>query len=58
MRSSQRARHLLRALVRGGVTDVVLAPGSRSAGLALALYAADRAGAVRLHVRVDERSAG
>lgn len=36
----------------------MLAPGSRSAGLALALYAADRAGAVRLHVRVDERSAG
>lgn len=58
MRSSLRARHLLGALFRGGVTDVVLAPGSRSAGLALALYAADRARVVRLHVRVDERSAG
>ena len=58
MRSPQRARHLLGALFRGGVREVVLAPGSRSAGLAMALYAADRAGAQRLHVRVDERSAG
>jgi 2-succinyl-5-enolpyruvyl-6-hydroxy-3-cyclohexene-1-carboxylate synthase len=58
VRSSERAAHLLAALVSGGVRDVVLAPGSRSAGLALALYAADAAGDVRLHVRVDERSAG
>ena len=58
MRSSERAAHLLAALVSGGVREVVLAPGSRSAGLALALYAADAAGDVRLHVRVDERSAG
>ena len=46
------------ALVAGGVRDVVLAPGSRSAPLALALWSADRAGVVRLHVRVDERGAG
>ncbi len=58
MRSSERAAHLLAALVSDGVRDVVLAPGSRSAGFALALYAADAAGDVRLHVRVDERSAG
>ena len=58
MRSSERAAHLLAALVSGGVREVVLAPGSRSAGLALALYAADAAGDVRLHVRIDERSAG
>jgi 2-succinyl-5-enolpyruvyl-6-hydroxy-3-cyclohexene-1-carboxylate synthase len=45
-------------LVRCGVTDVVLAPGSRNAPLALALAAADAAGRLRLHVRVDERSAG
>lgn len=44
-------------LVRLGVTDVVLAPGSRSAPLAYALHAADAAGRVRLHVRIDERSA-
>ncbi|MEO7446802.1 MAG: thiamine pyrophosphate-binding protein, partial [Humibacillus sp.] len=41
-----------------GVRDVVLAPGSRSAPLALVLDAADEDGALRLHVRVDERSAG
>ena len=45
-------------LVRCGVREAVLAPGSRSAPLALALAAADRAGRLRLHVRIDERSAG
>ena len=45
-------------LVRGGVREVVLCPGSRSAPLAYALVAAERAGHLRLHVRVDERSAG
>jgi 2-succinyl-5-enolpyruvyl-6-hydroxy-3-cyclohexene-1-carboxylate synthase len=46
------------ALRRVGVTDVVLAPGSRSAALAFALHQADAAGLLRLHVRVDERTAG
>ncbi|GII58069.1 2-succinyl-5-enolpyruvyl-6-hydroxy-3-cyclohexene- 1-carboxylate synthase [Planotetraspora thailandica] len=41
-------------LVRCGVTDVVLAPGSRSAPLALAVHGESR---LRLHVRIDERSA-
>jgi 2-succinyl-5-enolpyruvyl-6-hydroxy-3-cyclohexene-1-carboxylate synthase len=45
-------------LVRQGVREVVLCPGSRSAPLAYAVQAAERAGRVRLHVRVDERSAG
>jgi 2-succinyl-5-enolpyruvyl-6-hydroxy-3-cyclohexene-1-carboxylate synthase len=44
-------------LLRGGVTDAVLAPGSRSTPLALALHEADAAGRLRLHVRTDERSA-
>ncbi|MBA3622185.1 MAG: 2-succinyl-5-enolpyruvyl-6-hydroxy-3-cyclohexene-1-carboxylic-acid synthase [Actinomycetota bacterium] len=39
---------------RHGVVHAVLSPGSRSAPLALALHADDR---VRLHVRIDERSA-
>ncbi len=48
-------------LRRLGVRDVVLCPGSRSAPFAYALAAAERDGApagLRLHVRVDERSAG
>jgi 2-succinyl-5-enolpyruvyl-6-hydroxy-3-cyclohexene-1-carboxylate synthase len=52
------ALRVLQQLWRGGVRDVVLAPGSRSAPFALALHAADRNGDLRLHVRVDERSAG
>ncbi len=42
-------------LARCGVTDAVLAPGSRSAALAMALHDDPR---VRLHVELDERSAG
>ncbi|HZD65110.1 MAG TPA: thiamine pyrophosphate-binding protein, partial [Acidimicrobiales bacterium] len=44
--------------VRCGVAHAVLAPGSRSTPLALALGAAAQAGRLVLHVRVDERSAG
>ncbi|MPZ61761.1 MAG: 2-succinyl-5-enolpyruvyl-6-hydroxy-3-cyclohexene-1-carboxylic-acid synthase [Propionibacteriales bacterium] len=56
--STALARVFVDELVRGGMREVVLAPGSRSAPLALELHAADRAGRLRLHVRVDERSAG
>lgn len=52
------ARVLVDELVRGGVRDVVLSPGSRSAPLALELARADGARRLRLHVRIDERSAG
>jgi 2-succinyl-5-enolpyruvyl-6-hydroxy-3-cyclohexene-1-carboxylate synthase len=51
------ARVLVDELLRGGVTDAVLAPGSRSAPVALALAAAERDGRLRLHVRIDERTA-
>jgi 2-succinyl-5-enolpyruvyl-6-hydroxy-3-cyclohexene-1-carboxylate synthase len=44
-------------LVRHGVREAVLCPGSRSAPFAYALQEADRSGRLRLHVRVDERSA-
>lgn len=56
--SALTARALVRALAAQGVRDVVLCPGSRSAPLAYALLAADDAGLLRLHVRVDERAAG
>ncbi|MDY7103331.1 MAG: 2-succinyl-5-enolpyruvyl-6-hydroxy-3-cyclohexene-1-carboxylic-acid synthase [Actinomycetota bacterium] len=44
-------------LVRNGVTEAVLAPGSRSGPFAYALHDAATAGRLRLHVRIDERTA-
>jgi 2-succinyl-5-enolpyruvyl-6-hydroxy-3-cyclohexene-1-carboxylate synthase len=55
--STAQARVVVDELIRHGITDVVLCPGSRSAPLALALAAAERTGRVRLHVRIDERAA-
>lgn len=46
-------------LVRCGLREAVVAPGSRSAPLAMALHAAasQEGSGLRLHVRIDERSA-
>lgn len=51
------ARLVLSELVRAGVRDFVICPGSRSAPLTYALAALEQAGVVRTHVRLDERSA-
>jgi 2-succinyl-5-enolpyruvyl-6-hydroxy-3-cyclohexene-1-carboxylate synthase len=51
------ARALVDEWVRAGLREVVLAPGSRSAPLALAAAAAAADGRVRLSVFLDERSA-
>ncbi len=48
---------LVEALLACGVTDFVLAPGSRNSAVSLALHEAEVAGRLRLHVRVDERVA-
>jgi 2-succinyl-5-enolpyruvyl-6-hydroxy-3-cyclohexene-1-carboxylate synthase len=52
--STAQARVLVDELARGGLTDVVLCPGSRSAPFAFAFDAEPR---IRLHVHPDERSA-
>ena len=55
--STRLARNITLQLIKHGVTDVVLSPGSRNAPLSIALYAAEQKGLIKLHVRIDERSA-
>ncbi|MFY9263365.1 MAG: 2-succinyl-5-enolpyruvyl-6-hydroxy-3-cyclohexene-1-carboxylic-acid synthase [Actinomycetaceae bacterium] len=52
------AREIIAQLVRDGVRHVILCPGSRSAPFAYALYDAEAAGVLNLHVETDERVAG
>jgi 2-succinyl-5-enolpyruvyl-6-hydroxy-3-cyclohexene-1-carboxylate synthase len=56
--STDLARAVVTALVEAGLREIVVAPGSRNAPLSFAAYDAAQAGAVRLHTRLDERSAG
>ena len=53
--STLQAEALAEALYSAGVRDVVIAPGSRSAPLALALARRDQ---FNRHIHIDERSAG
>jgi 2-succinyl-5-enolpyruvyl-6-hydroxy-3-cyclohexene-1-carboxylate synthase len=48
---------LVDELIRCGLREAVLAPGSRSTPLAMALWDRSAATELRLHVRIDERSA-
>lgn len=56
-KSTEFAIRFLSALIAQGVRDIVVCPGSRSQALALAAAEAEQAGVIRLHVRIDERSA-
>ncbi|HCG56393.1 MAG TPA: 2-succinyl-5-enolpyruvyl-6-hydroxy-3-cyclohexene-1-carboxylic-acid synthase [Brevibacterium sp.] len=58
LNSSAVAQQIARGLVSSGVTEVVIAPGSRSAPLIYALAPLAEAGVIRTHVRIDERGAG
>jgi 2-succinyl-5-enolpyruvyl-6-hydroxy-3-cyclohexene-1-carboxylate synthase len=51
------ARVIVRQIVEAGITDAVLAPGSRNAPLSIAFYQAEQAGLIALHVKIDERGA-
>jgi 2-succinyl-5-enolpyruvyl-6-hydroxy-3-cyclohexene-1-carboxylate synthase len=55
--STAQARVLVDELVRCGVRQFVVCPGSRNAPLSMALARAADAGRLTLHVRIDERSA-
>jgi 2-succinyl-5-enolpyruvyl-6-hydroxy-3-cyclohexene-1-carboxylate synthase len=55
--SAALAATLADELIRCGLREVVLAPGSRSAPLAIEFHRRAEAGGVRLSVRIDERSA-
>ena len=56
--STELGRAVVGQLVERGIREIVLAPGSRNAPLAFAAYDAAEAGLLRLHTRLDERSAG
>lgn len=58
MSATSLARAVITRLVQAGVTEVVIAPGSRNAPLSFAAYDAAAAGLLRLHTRIDERSGG
>jgi 2-succinyl-5-enolpyruvyl-6-hydroxy-3-cyclohexene-1-carboxylate synthase len=52
------ARSVVGTLIASGVREVVVSPGSRNAPLSFAAYDAAEAGLLRLHTRIDERTAG
>ena len=56
--STELARALVLQIIERGITDVVLSPGSRNAPLSIAIYAAEERGLLKLHIRIDERTAG
>ena len=55
--STSLARVVVRQIIEAGITDVVISPGSRNAPLSLAFFAASQEGLIKIHVRVDERTA-
>jgi len=55
--STRLARVIVRQILEAGITDAVISPGSRNAPLTLALFSASEKGLIKLHVRIDERTA-
>jgi len=55
--STRLARVIVRQIIEAGITDAVISPGSRNAPLSLALVAAQERDLIKLHIRIDERTA-
>ena len=55
--STSLARVVVRQIIESGITDVVVSPGSRNAPLSLAFFAAAEQKLIKIHVRIDERTA-
>ncbi|MSW73940.1 MAG: 2-succinyl-5-enolpyruvyl-6-hydroxy-3-cyclohexene-1-carboxylic-acid synthase [Actinobacteria bacterium] len=55
--STQLARVIVRQIIESGITDVVISPGSRNAPLSFAFFAAQEKGYLKIHMRIDERTA-
>lgn len=55
--STALARVVVRQIIEAGITDVVVSPGSRNAPLSLAFNAAATRGLIKIHIRIDERTA-
>ena len=55
--STSLARVVVRQLIEAGITDAVISPGSRNAPISLAMFAAAEKNLLKLHIRIDERSA-
>jgi len=55
--STSLARVIVRQIIEAGIKDVVISPGSRNAPLSIAFYQASKKGLIKLHVRIDERTA-
>jgi 2-succinyl-5-enolpyruvyl-6-hydroxy-3-cyclohexene-1-carboxylate synthase len=55
--STSLARVIVRQIIEAGITDVVISPGSRNAPLSIAFFEASQEGLIKIHIRIDERTA-
>ena len=58
MTSTELARLIVQSCLDAGAEQVVIAPGSRNAPLSWAFAQAEKAGLIKIQVRIDERDAG
>jgi 2-succinyl-5-enolpyruvyl-6-hydroxy-3-cyclohexene-1-carboxylate synthase len=58
MTSTALARSIVQSCLDSGAQQVVIAPGSRNAPLSWAFAQAEKAGLIKIQVRIDERDAG